>query len=90
MADWGGGAETGGWAQSNAHVSEKGNAGADNWGSNEPAGNTGGFNDNFNDNYDDGGHKGNSNNYDDGGYKGDANDAGEYGNDKCFGCGEEG
>lgn len=78
MADWSGGAETGGWAQSNAHVSEKGNAGADNWGSNEPAGNTGGVNDNFNDNYDDGG------------YKGGANDAGEYGNDKCFGCGEEG
>lgn len=88
MADWGGGAETGGWAQSNPHVSEKGNAEADNWnhGSNEPAGKTG----SFNDNYDDGGYKGDVNNYDDGGYKGDANDAGGYGNDKCFGCGEEG
>jgi hypothetical protein len=76
MANWGIETETGGWAQSNPHVSEKGNAEADNWnyGSNEPAGDTGGFNDN----------------YGDGGYKGDANDAGDYGNDKCFGWGEEG
>lgn len=80
MGDWGLGAETDGWAPSNPHFSEKGNAGADNWNhdSNEPAGNTGGFNDNYNDNYDDGG------------YKGDANEAGAYANDKCFGCGEEG
>lgn len=76
MANWGGETETGGWAQSNPHVSEKGNAGADNWnyGSNEPAGNNGDFNAN----------------YDDGGYKGDAYGAGEYANEKCFGCGEEG
>ncbi|GFP56109.1 cellular nucleic acid-binding protein homolog [Trichoderma asperellum] len=80
MGDWGLGAETDGWAPSNPHFSEKGNAGADNWNhdSNEPAGNTGDFNDNYNDNYDDGG------------YKGDANEAGAYANDKCFGCGEEG
>lgn len=76
MADWGGGAETGGWAPSDPHFSEKGNAGADNWNhdSNEPASNTRDLNDNYND----------------GGYQDDAKDDGAYANNKCFGCGEEG